>query len=520
MAELAAGGDFTTHHYELAYGYDRNDRRRWMKHPAALAPVIGGTRRDSVAYSYTTHGALETVRDVTGNVFRYHYDAEGRLDTLTAPGEAHEAFRYDADDRLVRRWDYAKHYRPLVGGGTRDSTLHWDMLDHEARGKVVRAVTTIDTTGLLLFSQHSQGYAALGAVVRSWYRNEVYPFQRSDDVYEVDALGNRRREYPVGAANSSADRNSSYRAGTGRLWTTLPVVGGGSTEETLYDAAGNRELYLMNEGGTSVVERARYYYGADDQLRIADRRSCVGNLAGTACTTATPAYDRRGAFEEYRYDALGRRVWRRSRQEEATTACQPTAGCLNFVERIVWDGDQLLYEIRAPGGSGASATTLERDAGLAGTSGPEGEQYFGRVAYMHGLGIDRPLGVMRLDYSQTYAAPLVVVPHTTWLGRYDAGTFADGIGTPSTIAPVPPGHPYCQNPASNATCVLIYWPGGQRNLFLNNTPPQLDVPPSWFGSLILDQRDGSGQYYRRNRYYDPASGRFTQEDPIGLAGRD
>lgn len=38
------------------------------------------------------------------------------------------------------------------------------------------------------------------------------------------------------------------------------------------------------------------------------------------------------------------------------------------------------------------------------------------------------------------------------------------------------------------------------------------------GSLITDQRDASGQLYRRNRYYDPQSGRFTQEDPIGLAG--
>ncbi|HEX6746133.1 MAG TPA: RHS repeat-associated core domain-containing protein [Longimicrobium sp.] len=31
-------------------------------------------------------------------------------------------------------------------------------------------------------------------------------------------------------------------------------------------------------------------------------------------------------------------------------------------------------------------------------------------------------------------------------------------------------------------------------------------------------RDNTGQMYMRNRYYDPASGRFTQEDPIGLAG--
>lgn len=31
-------------------------------------------------------------------------------------------------------------------------------------------------------------------------------------------------------------------------------------------------------------------------------------------------------------------------------------------------------------------------------------------------------------------------------------------------------------------------------------------------------RDATGSLYRRNRYYDPVTGRFTQEDPVDLVG--
>jgi RHS repeat-associated protein len=41
---------------------------------------------------------------------------------------------------------------------------------------------------------------------------------------------------------------------------------------------------------------------------------------------------------------------------------------------------------------------------------------------------------------------------------------------------------------------------------------------NWQGSLLERKRDKTGLEYKRNRYYDPATGRFTQEDPIGLAG--
>jgi RHS repeat-associated protein len=41
---------------------------------------------------------------------------------------------------------------------------------------------------------------------------------------------------------------------------------------------------------------------------------------------------------------------------------------------------------------------------------------------------------------------------------------------------------------------------------------------TWIGSLPANGKGDAGLAYRRNRFFDPASGRFTQEDPIGIGG--
>jgi RHS repeat-associated protein len=68
--------------------------------------------------------------------------------------------------------------------------------------------------------------------------------------------------------------------------------------------------------------------------------------------------------------------------------------------------------------------------------------------------------------------------------------------------------------AVNGSCVVL-WPAPfQKNLwYLQNSY----ADTVWHGSLILGKRDASGLLYMRNRYYDPAAGRFTQKDPIGFA---
>jgi RHS repeat-associated protein len=101
-------------------------------------------------------------------------------------------------------------------------------------------------------------------------------------------------------------------------------------------------------------------------------------------------------------------------------------------------------------------------------------------------------------------APFTLVPHWNWRAQADYGTFGDG------------GYRYCTTPQATR-CVKIAWE--VKAFAYTQAVPAGDLEVGWFGSLRdLKEDGGSGLRYMRNRYLDPATGRFTQEDPIGLAG--
>ncbi len=71
----------------------------------------------------------------------------------------------------------------------------------------------------------------------------------------------------------------------------------------------------------------------------------------------------------------------------------------------------------------------------------------------------------------------------------------------------------CHTVAGRPYRVLLAWPG--KRLAHERTPWS---PFFWHDTLFQDKRDAAGLHYRRNRYLDAKTGRFTQEDPIGMAG--
>jgi hypothetical protein len=103
-----------------------------------------------------------------------------------------------------------------------------------------------------------------------------------------------------------------------------------------------------------MIEDRAAYYDALGRERAVDQRFGAAGLFGTFLRPLN------FTFEEFRYDALGRRVLARTRR-----FCQnvPTSFecAVETIRRTVWDGAQELAEIQMPGGDSVPATTLESD---------------------------------------------------------------------------------------------------------------------------------------------------------------
>ncbi|HEX6041961.1 hypothetical protein, partial [Longimicrobium sp.] len=137
--------------------------------------------------------------------------------------------------------------------------------------------------------------------------------------------------------------------------------------------------------------------------------------------------------------------------------------CESTLTRFVWAGDQLLWEMREPGGNDVTPGS----AGLDATSA--GGDFYGRVSYFHAGGIDKPLLITKEGAES-------VVPRETWRGQFHKGT-----------SPVTGLVRDCAQGAQTG-CLLIVWPGMQTNAAHSWGGEKPDIRV-WYGGLVDWMRD-------------------------------
>lgn len=300
-------------------------------------------------------------------------------------------------------------------------------------------------------------------------------------------------------------------------------VEGGKTC-SFYDGAGAKRLERTRASNiactapSTQVEVRASYVTPDGRLVASDRRISA-----------------RRTLEEYRFDALGRRVWVSTRTQCGGAA--KTIECwTSAVRRTIWDGAQELAEINAPYDGfvegvvppgtqeeNGSFPVLPRQPACAQGDPCDPNPFYGRVVYAPGLAIDQPLAVTRYEYRDSpVGAASVEWPRFSlsilWnargqpaYGLFDNGAWARplSLAAGQTACPVP------GTPTDGRRCVLVQWP------FMATAYDRARgrvLWPSWHGSILRNKQDGTGLEYYRNRVYDPKTGRFTQEDPLGLGG--
>jgi RHS repeat-associated protein len=476
--------------YVLQYNYDLAGRRTSLSHPTALDPCSGTCGQ---TYTYETAllvGTLSSLAhpNVSGSNLTtlFGYDDQLRHTTTTHPGNKISSRTYDPDGRVLTRTGPVTTPTPT------------ETLSYDATGRVIGGSAYVAATGQTLAL--SLGYSGLGAL--QWSQGVTTGLNNEE--FKTDAFGNRLwvRD-PDMVDGIDRTKYMQIEASTGQLTEielgtaqcAPPGVPQPSCHPQWYayeqfqshDPAGNvTETWGKDTRGTSgtaeqVPEESRSYYSADQKLMYYNRH--LG--------WSTPG-EGTGTFDEYRYDALGRRVLSRSRR--------PQPGCLfpceAYVQRTIWDGDQVLYEVRSSGQTGTDPVTMDTDGQGSVATGDDPNLY-GIVAYAHAHGIDQPVGILKKIPNGSWA---YVTPYTSWRGEWSYGTFANGN--------------LCL--AFGATCPN--WPGATQTA---DGSSQGTAPPTytvWWGSLLRDRADASGLQYLRNRYYDPKTGRFTQQDPIGLGG--
>jgi len=483
-------------------------------------------------YGYDNENNLTSIHDAASNATTFQYDAYGHVTQTTFPSNLFEIYSYDLDENLISKTDRNSHtinytydYLNRLSQKTYpDSTAVQYTYDLANRSTEVTDPTgtygfTYDNMNRL--TQTSAAYSFLPGktfTVGFGYdatsnRTSMTDPQNSATAYVYDTLNRLTTlTYP-----SRTNFTLSYDA-LGRR--TKLVRPNGVTTNYQYDTVSDLLSVLhqtTSKSGTTTLDGATYQYDlARNRTSKTDDRTNIGsNFSYDPNYQLTQVVQGSATTESYSYDLVGNRLsslgvspYAYNASNELTSMPGATYTYDNNGNMLTktsstgtttfaWDFENRLASVTLPN-SGGTVTfkydpfgrRIQKSSALGTTNYLydsanilEEVDTSGNVLarYTQGPGVDEPLAMLRSGTTSYY--------------------HLDGLGSATSLS----------NSAGAVAQSYTF------DSFGNTTAStgSLTNPFRYTGREFDTE---TGLYFYRARYFDPATGRFLSEDPIGFRG--
>lgn len=497
---------------QVTYGYWGKGRVAWRE--------TGGLRS---SYQFDTEGFVVGHLNDAGELTRFEYDAAGKLVAETGPDRGRRRYERNAGGRVVAI-EKASGTKLALGydaGGRLSSIQHPDGEEtyvYDPEGALIAAENahakvafTRDERGRVT-REESEGPAGKHSVASDWERGGRRRSWRTSRgctmVLAHDTIG-RERVLAARCGTASVEVRSEHDV-TGA--EQVRHLGGGVAVNWTRDPAGRTLERVVRRGG-AALEAEHYKWSGPCRLEM------TINSERGACRLR---HDPRG----YLVDATGVGPSSQVRQVDAAGNIfrSPSRD-----DRVYGAGGKLLRD-------GETSYEYDADGNLTRRKTPVGDWTFRYNALGLLQMVVRPDGqqvtfgydALRRRVSKSSAGgetrwewdghrPIHEVPPSgetiTWLwddGRRCALGRLDEQGVELAVHDINGG----AAALVDAKGALVW--SGTMGLYGQPAP---DAPDRWPWRWAGQYHDAeTGLHYNRFRYYDPASGRYTTPDPLGLLG--
>ena len=479
---------------------------------AQTQPVPGG----NVAYGYYPAGQVSNVVSVAGTN-TYIRDAGERIQNLNVSTPLRQdslAYSYDPINGMMSGVSYSNGIKCAYSYDLMDRLTGISWLDASNRVLMSRAYV-YTPAGLISNITYETGekaiytYDSLDRLTREKH-TDYYGQVISEQRYEYDLAGNRTRKTvldgngdTLATANyslSTANRLGSWTVAETDLMTQFTVVGGSADPIGVGIRYG--QLWVSNSPSadfTPYVDNATNFYAFDMVCNMGTQYiyACIRDLAGnngfvtnrfypTCLTNGAYQYNLAGCLTNFQYSG---KSWVQSVGLTWNGQYQLTAASTNGVAAEQYGYDAAGRRIFIVQGGTTNWMVYDGNQVVAEVDGSGNL----KKSYVYGPGLDNPIS-------------MTVYGASTNTYYY----LKDHLGSVLALTD-----------ASGKIVENYRYDAWGRVLGVYNANGN-EIDASAVGNRILWQgREyswASGLYYFRARWYDPVTGRWLSNDPIGISG--